>query len=311
MPAVRRRVDSSHAFASDSTRRSKESITNMNNYLIGSNHVVRSGALMNHAPPPPSLCYIATLVKTDLVSKEVLDDVVTQIRTINTVAAVRCTRRSAVDLSWVLDTRCFSPKLALEIDPGLAPTGSLARGQDVGQETEGTTLKTPAMPSLGKSGARVEGTPLVNGSNEGSTHNHGGEPHGHKHSDDCAQCAATSEEGPRGTPCSVHDPAVTTCAVDILGSMELRRLERWLGELLWDPPPGGTEVYRVKGVVSVEGSDERFVVQGVGDLFEIAPAGAIGSAWKEDETRHCKVVFIGRCLSKDKLERGLRSCMIE
>ncbi|CAN0539926.1 unnamed protein product, partial [Scytosiphon promiscuus] len=65
-----------------------------------------------------------------------------------------------------------------------------------------------------------------------------------------------------------------------------------------------------KGVVGVEGRDERFVVQGVADLIEVAPAGASGSAWQEGEARRCKIVFIGRLLSKEELELGVKSCML-
>lgn len=93
------------------------------------------------------------------------------------------------------------------------------------------------------------------------------------------------------------------------GSLELGRLERWLGSLVWEPEAGGMEVYRVKGVVSIQDRVERFVVQGVADMFEVAPTTVVGSAWKEGEARHCKMVFIGRNLMKDQLEQGVRACI--
>lgn len=247
--------------------------------------------------------------QTDLVSAEDLADINAQVRAINAVAEVRCTRRSAVDLAWVLDTRCFSPELALAVDPSLAPAGesSVSDAQNRGAAPGGTrpALDMTTLPDT-ESGGYV--------GREKDTHGHGpsahGHDHNHDHGEDCAEFAEVSREGPGGTACSVHDPAVTTCAVDLAGSLELTLLERWLGGLLWEPPPEGTEVYRVKGVVSVEGRDERFVVQGVADLFEVAPAGVSGSAWREGEARRCKIVFIGRYLSRDELERGVRSCMV-
>ena len=255
-------------------------------------------------------------------STDVLDDVKAQVRAINAVAEVRCTKHSTVDLSWILDTRCFSPELALTVDPSLGPArgpSSTARG-DEGDERgvedcgPGSGIGS-ALSSQAKGGGAVaaEGAPDAAddaGAGGGQARHH---DHSHQHADGeaCVECAEQSVEGPGGKACSVHDASVTTCAVDLAGSLELSRLERWLGGLLWDPPPGGTEVYRVKGVVSVEGRDERFVVQGVADLFEVAPAGVAGSAWAEGEARRCKVVFIGRMLSKQDLERGFRSCMIE
>lgn len=208
------------------------------------------------------------------------------------MAEVRCTKRSTVDLAWVLDTRCFSPDLALAVDPALAPT--------------------PKSPSVAIDSTKEQvtsnnHTPTEAG-NGGHQHDH------HVHRNGCVDCARSAQGGQEGghdggTSCSVHDPAVTTCTVDLSGSLELCRLERWLGGLLWDPPPGGTEIYRVKGVVSVEGRRERFVVQGVADLFEVTPTRVSGSAWRDGESRRCKIVFIGRLLSQQELERGVESCM--
>lgn len=256
--------------------------------------------------------------QVDLVSPEFLDNVVSQVRGINAVAEVRCTQRSTVDLDWVLDTKCFSPGLALAVDPGLAPAHALPatsgekRGTAMsvrsggGPEHSGSSTADNAGVDGGE-GTHSEGT-HDNDYGSGHAHGHGGDG---SHGENCAECAAASnKEGPGGKACSVHDPTVTTCAIDLPGSLELALLERWLGGLLWDPPPGGTEVYRVKGVVSLKDKDERFVVQGVADSFEVAPAGVIGSDWREGEARRCKIVFIGRLLSREDLEHGVRSCIV-
>lgn len=227
------------------------------------------------------------------------------------MAEVRCTSRSTVDLAWVLDTRCFSTEQAIKVDPGLAPGRAPLKPS---HESSGIVPKGSSGPGLDSvqqlreaETERVAGNDLVEAGHRESVHDHADHA---GHGEDCAECAeASSKEGPGGKACSVHDPAVTTCAVDLPGSLGLSRLERWLGDLLWEPPPGGTEVYRVKGVVSVEGRDERFVVQGVADVFEVAPAGVSGSAWREEDSRRCKIVFIGRLLSKKDLEEGVKSCM--
>lgn len=264
-------------------------------------------------------------------STDVLDDVKAQVRAINAVAEVRCTKRSAVDLAWILDTKCFSPELALAVDPSLAPARAPSSTARRNEGDEGSVGNQGTAPG-GSSGPNpgIGNAPLLEAENSGTVTaesardapdgtgdvgqqaGHQEHSHQHQHADGeaCAECAEGPVEGPGGKACSVHDASVTTCAVDLPGSLDHSRLERWLGGLLWDPPPGGTEVYRVKGVVSVEGRDERFVVQGVADLFEVAPAGVVGSAWQEGEARRCKVVFIGRMLSKQDLERGFRSCML-
>lgn len=233
----------------------------------------------------------------------------TQVRQINAVAQLHCTQRSMVDLSWVLDTKCFSLEWALAVDPGLAVT---SKGSQSAQNNDGMAAETFPQEEVeagrresgGDSASRVPSGHVKH--QNGYSNNHGnGESHD-PHGEDCAECVSARKEG----SCSVHDVAVTTHSVELAGSLEIARLERWLGGLLWDPSAGGTEVYRVKGVVSVQGRAERFVVQGVADLFEVAPAGMAGSAWREGEPRHCKMVFIGRHLSKDALERGILSCMV-
>lgn len=251
------------------------------------------------------------LLQSDLVSPDTLDDVVAQVRAINAVAELRCTKRSNVDLAWILDTKCFSPELALAVDPSLAPNRGTVPG---GSDGSGSGVENASLHAAEADGAAVGATTSnapINARVDGQHAGHSEKSHRHVDGEACIECAESSAEGPGGKACSVHDPSVTTCAVDLPGSLGLSRLERWLGGLLWDQPPGGTEVYRVKGVVSVEGRDERFVVQGVADLFEVAPAGVTGSTWGEGETRRCKVVFIGRLLSKAGLEQGVRSCMIQ
>lgn len=192
---------------------------------------------------------------------------------------MRCTKRSKVDLSWVLDIKSFSPELALKVDPSL-------------EKSHGASIWES------RSGHASEGGEI------GGGHSHGQAA--------CADCdyAGASHEGREADTRSVHDSAVTTHSVNVQGSLELARLERWLGTLLWDPEAGDTEVYRVKGVVSIHGKVDRFVVQGVADLFEVTPAAVIGSQWREEEARHSKMVFIGRNLCKDRLEQGVRECMV-
>ncbi|CAM9305831.1 unnamed protein product [Hapterophycus canaliculatus] len=259
--------------------------------------------------------------KGDLVSSDTLHGVVAQVRAINAVAEIRCTERSTVDLAWILDTKCFSPELALAVDPTLASARTLSSTPDRDQGRDSKRDKRDAGTASGevdpgdKAETRDKDSPPVLADLEGRQGARREGTHHHHHDGDgeaCVACgdAAADREGPGGVSCSVHDPCVTTCAVDLTGSLDLSRLERWLGSLLWDPAPGGTEIYRVKGVVSVDARDERFVVQGVADLFEVAPAGVLGSAWKEGELRRCKIVFIGRLLVKETLERGVRSCMI-
>uniref|UniRef100_A0A7N0ZU17 CobW C-terminal domain-containing protein n=1 Tax=Kalanchoe fedtschenkoi TaxID=63787 RepID=A0A7N0ZU17_KALFE len=66
------------------------------------------------------------------------------------------------------------------------------------------------------------------------------------------------------------------------------------------------DIYRMKGLMCVEGMDERFVFQGVHDIFQSSP----DRLWGPDEARMNKIVFIGKNLDAQELEKGFKSCLL-
>jgi G3E family GTPase len=68
----------------------------------------------------------------------------------------------------------------------------------------------------------------------------------------------------------------------------------------------GTKIYRMKGILNVEGRDHRFVFQGVHMLFD----GKADRPWKSGEMRKNQLVFIGKELDRDALMKGFRSCLV-
>ena len=99
-----------------------------------------------------------------------------------------------------------------------------------------------------------------------------------------------------------HDEEVTSVGITIPGDFHLERLNSWLGQLL---RVHGLDIFRMKGVLSVRGWNERFVFQGVHMLFDGRP----DRPW-ENEKRHNKMVFIGRNLDRAALEEGFRACLV-
>jgi cobalamin biosynthesis protein CobW len=61
------------------------------------------------------------------------------------------------------------------------------------------------------------------------------------------------------------------------------------------------EIYRVKGFVNVENKPMRLVLQGVGDRFD----SFFDRPWQPTETRQTRLVFIGRDLDSERIERAL------
>lgn len=98
-----------------------------------------------------------------------------------------------------------------------------------------------------------------------------------------------------------HDPSLESVGVEFDGELDRERLDAWLVGLL---DARGDDVYRVKGIIAIDGDAYRAVLQGIHRLFEVRSANPWGP-----EPRRNKVVFIGRDLDRAELNRGLRSCL--
>ena len=98
-----------------------------------------------------------------------------------------------------------------------------------------------------------------------------------------------------------HDEEVTSVGITLAGDLQLEKLNGWLSRLLRDQ---GQDIFRMKGVLSVRGWDERYVFQGVHMLFDGRP----DRPWA-NELRQNKMIFIGRNLDRAALENGFRECL--
>lgn len=79
--------------------------------------------------------------------------------------------------------------------------------------------------------------------------------------------------------------------------LDADRFETWLQELL---AVKGQDILRTKGVISVAGEDRKLVVQAVHMMLE----GDFTGAWRGDEARRSRLVFIGRNLDRQQLRDG-------
>lgn len=98
-----------------------------------------------------------------------------------------------------------------------------------------------------------------------------------------------------------HDDEVSSVGIEIPGDLNEKKLNRWMGDLL---QAKGTDLFRMKGVLSIKGDLRRFVFQGVHMLLDARPDREWG-----DEPRHNKLIFIGRDLDRAGLTEGFRSCL--
>jgi len=99
-----------------------------------------------------------------------------------------------------------------------------------------------------------------------------------------------------------HDQTVSSVGIECDGSVDEDRFNAWLRTLLIEQ---GVDIFRSKGILSVEGYDSRFVFQGVHMLVDADEGQPWGS-----EPRINRLVFIGRNLDRQELESGFRSCLV-
>jgi len=134
--------------------------------------------------------------------------------------------------------------------------------------------------------------------------------HSHGHSHDALVesgeviCNDPSHSHSHGHSHTHHDDAVGSVSLVLDGDVDLDKINDWLGVLLNDR---WETLFRMKGVLSIEGCDERYVFQGVHALFEGMP----DRPWAEGEIRRSKLVFIGKDLVEKELAIGFAACLVD
>ncbi|MPV56862.1 GTP-binding protein [Burkholderia sp. HI2761] len=125
-----------------------------------------------------------------------------------------------------------------------------------------------------------------------SEHEHGHE-HEHEHGhDDHAHDDHDHHE---------HDESVSSVGIEIDADVDLDALETWLGELR---AADTANLFRMKGILAVQGRAQRYVLQGVHGVIELRAAQAWGC-----EPRSSRIVFIGRDLDRTALTDRFHACL--
>jgi G3E family GTPase len=122
---------------------------------------------------------------------------------------------------------------------------------------------------------------------------HGDEPHDHDHEghDDLHEDHDDH----------VHDASVSSVGIEIEADVDIDALQTWLAELRNND---ATNLFRVKGILAVQGQPYRYVLQGVHNVVELRAAQAWGS-----EPRTSRIVFIGRDLDRAALTDRFHACL--
>ena len=99
-----------------------------------------------------------------------------------------------------------------------------------------------------------------------------------------------------------HDEDMQSVALVTSKPLDPDKFFPWVQDLV---ATEGKDILRCKGILSFKDDPERFVFQGVHMILD----GDHQRAWRDDEKRESRAVFIGRHLPEDKIRAGFESCI--
>jgi len=100
-----------------------------------------------------------------------------------------------------------------------------------------------------------------------------------------------------------HDDTITSVSLSSDQPLDSIRARDWLEDI---QGRYGQDILRWKGILNIRGVDQRLVFQGVHMLLDVE----LQRAWKADEARTSRAVFIGRDLPTAELTAGFEACRV-
>lgn len=133
-------------------------------------------------------------------------------------------------------------------------------------------------------------------------HDHGHE-HDHEHGE---ECGCGHDHGPQAAPGLTHhhDEDIQSVSFSSTAPLIPEKFFPWIQNLV---ATEGPSILRSKGILAFKDDPERFVFQGVHMILD----GDHQRAWKDEEPRTSRIVFIGRDLDAKALEAGFRACVAQ
>ncbi|MBK3745559.1 GTP-binding protein [Paraburkholderia aspalathi] len=221
---------------------------------------------------------VVLLNKTDLVTPEELAVVEATIRAINPHAVIHRTERANIALDRVLDRGAFDLQRALENDPHFLDHDH--PDHECGPDCDHHEHEHHAHDHKHDHADHTCGPDCDHDHGHGHGHNHGHAQHDH------------------ASP--IHD--VTVMSVSLrTGDVDPAKFFPWIQAVTQEQGPN---ILRLKGIIALKDDPDRYVVQGVHMIIE----GDHQRAWKHNEKRESRLVFIGRQLDADALKTAFENC---
>ena len=122
----------------------------------------------------------------------------------------------------------------------------------------------------------------------------------HDHPDHVCSPDCDHDHHHHHAPADIHDATIQSVSLKA-GPLKPDLFFPWIQKTT---QIDGPNILRLKGIIAFDEDDERYIVQGIHMLVE----GDHQRAWKPDEKRESRIVFIGRDLDRDKLKRTFEAC---
>jgi G3E family GTPase len=213
---------------------------------------------------------VILLNKTDLVTKDQLEEVEARIRGINPYAKLHRTQNCAVPIDAVLGRDAFDLDRILTIEPAF-----LDAEEDHDHD-------------------HAHGHDHDHHDHDGQDHHHHGDD-GHAHGNGAAK--AHSHGGLK----HYHDEEMQSVSARIEGEVDPEKFMPWIQQLT---QVRGVDILRSKGILAFKNEPKRFVFQGVHMILD----GDLQRPWQDGERRESKIVFIGRHLDEKEIREGFLAC---
>ena len=212
---------------------------------------------------------VILLNKTDLVTPEQLREVEARIRAINPYAKLHKTVKASIPIDQVLGRNAFDLDRILELEPAF-----LTADDHHDHDHDHHDHHDHSGPDC-----------------DHPSHKHDKHDHGHSH----------EKAHTHGGLKHYHDEEMQSVSLQIPGDVDPDKFMPWVNDLVQTE---GANILRSKGILAFKNEAKRFVFQGVHMVLD----GDLQREWKLDEKRTSKIVFIGRNLKKDEIEKGFMAC---
>jgi len=263
------------------------------------------------------ICYADRILlnKADLVTAEQMSSVQDMVQTVNSHAQMQTSTFSKVNLDFVLNTHSYETDIQ-DNNGG----NTMAAGPDGEGEVSSFVSCVPCEPTTSAAAASGIGS----GGNIGVNSSRAAQKNALR---------ALTTAAAASVPSVPHIPtAMRTQYLKIPGRFRLKKLQAALDRMLYtgsapthglpkaekssdlnDANANSTEmaIFRMKGLVHMEGEEKLFILQAVHTIFDVQPS-LCDRGGEEDTTDGLSVfVVIGKYLDMEFVEAQLRGCLVD